>query len=140
MKHIFQEELGLFKDIIRQVTKHDLEPIQAEMFQAEERTWLRRLALLAVNGHQPAINGFIQMSAEEKEKIADCIMQQKSEANEKGLKEYRDLVRRRKQEMQNDQEGGEGQRAEVIRIRRAKLAMQAPVKWKRSTQQWLSGK
>ena len=54
-KPTLDEELKVFKAMVRHITKYEAEPQASKWFQADSRSRLRRLGNLGVNGRQPAI-------------------------------------------------------------------------------------
>ena len=62
------EELKTFKAIVRHITKHEAEQKAAIWFTTDNRSSLRRLGNLGVNGHQPSISAYCKMTKDEKRK------------------------------------------------------------------------
>ena len=132
-KPSLQEELDCFKGIIRRITTHEVPKMYSKLFWNEERGWLRRLAKLGVKGPQPALRAVVYTTKEEKERIAECILQQKKAQSPMAMKEYKEYVARRQ-----EQEGKQGSQqeeprtfGEKLKLEIAKLATNVPVKWKR---------
>ena len=65
-KPTLDEEIKLFKAIVRHVTKHEAEQEKVKWFRADTRASLRRLSDLGVSGHQPAIMAYCQMTKDAK--------------------------------------------------------------------------
>jgi hypothetical protein len=123
IKPSINEELTFFKAIVRQIAKHELAADKAKLFQAEERVHLRRLAKIGVLGHQPAIAAVTQTSPKEKGMLERAIASQKIGHNAKTEKQIKEFY------ASKAGEAGAGE-AEQIKIRKAKLALPAPVRWK----------
>ena len=64
-KPTLDEEIKLFKAIVRHVAKHEAEQEKAKWFKADTRSNLRRLNDLGVSGHPPAIKAYCQMTKQE---------------------------------------------------------------------------
>ena len=112
-------ELNRFKQIVRHIACHELPESQSKWFRMEDRCKLRRLAMLRIKGHQPAIAGFCNISPDEFDDITDAIIKQKTGTNAKDIKmvsEYR--------EQRGDQE--------TIRVKKATITEASCVKWKRN--------
>ena len=122
IKPTLQEEITLFKRIVRQIAKHEMDEEKSGWFQVEERTHLRRLASLGVLAHQPAIKAITKTTDDEKDILVRSIMAQKAGHCTKAGKLYEDYKKWDKEE---------GDPPNVIKIKKAKIAMMAPVKWKR---------
>ena len=90
-----QEEMELFKAIMRHVARQEVAPEQAPWFAMEGRQRLRRLAKLGIEGHQPAVAAYVKMSKEENDRIAESIVMQKAGSNAKHIKGYKEFVERR---------------------------------------------
>jgi len=123
-KPTLDEELKTFKAIVRHIAKYEPEPEVIRWFQADNRPSLRRLGNLGINGHQPAIAAYCKMTGNEKEKVADAIMQQKVANNPKAEKQLAEHRERRKQD-----------RGSKIIIRIARVAVGASVRWQRKLTQ-----
>ena len=80
-KPSFDEEIKLFKAIVRHVTKHEAEQSKANWFKADARANLRRLNDLEVSGHQPAIKAYCQMTKQEKTQVVEAIPKQQHANN-----------------------------------------------------------
>ena len=65
-KPTLDEEIKLFKAIVRHVMKHEVKQGKGKWFRMDNRSNLRRLNDLGVSGHQPAIMAFCQLSKWEK--------------------------------------------------------------------------
>ena len=78
-KPTLDEEIKLFKAIVRHITKFEIEPKEARWFIADNRPCLKRLGNLGINGHQPSITVYCKMAREEKQKVTDAIMKQKTQ-------------------------------------------------------------
>jgi len=92
-KPTLDEELTLFKAIVRRITKYEAGPQASKWFQADNRPSLRRLGNLGINGHQPAIAVYCKLAGNEKEVVVDAIMKQKVADNPKAetqLAEHRE--------------------------------------------------
>ena len=76
-KPTFDEEIKLFKAVVRHIAKYEAEQGKAGWFQMDNRANLRRLNDLGVNRHQPAIKAFCQVTNHEKEQIVEAILKQK---------------------------------------------------------------
>ena len=76
-KPTLDDELKLFKAIVRHVTRHEVKNGKGNMHRGDNRASLRRLNDLGVSGHQPAIMAFCQMAKREKTKITEAILKQK---------------------------------------------------------------
>ena len=85
------EEIGRFKAIARHIARREVGKEQAGWFEMEKRQYLRRLAGLGIQGHQPAIAGHVKITEEEKEKVIKAIMQQKVGHSPSISKAYDDL-------------------------------------------------
>lgn len=82
-KPSFDEEIKLFKAIVRHVTKHETELGKANWFKTDARANLRRLNDLGVSGHQLAINAYCQMTKQEKTQIVEANLKQQLANNKK---------------------------------------------------------
>lgn len=92
----------------------------------EARPQWRRLALLGIEGNQPAISAFCKTTKEEDDKIAEAVVKQKVGANPKTVRTHTDATRSRNEE-------AEGQRNEPKTLyHKAHIACGAAVRWKRS--------
>ena len=94
VKPKLDEELKKFKAIVRNIATHELDEHQKGMFLVDDRSKLRRLAKLGIQGHQPAIKAFCQINEEEKEIIVQSLLQQKVGSNPKSNKAYREFAKR----------------------------------------------
>ena len=70
------EEIKLFKVVVRHIAKYEGEQEKTSWFQMDNRPNLRRLNDLGVTGHQPAIKAYCQITGQEKEKIVEAILKQ----------------------------------------------------------------
>ena len=113
------EELNLFKEITRAITKHDAKPEDAKLINMEKRQILRRLASLGVYGHQPAINAYVSSNKLTQDAIATAIIQQKVGANLKTTKAHNDF--------RDHRSPGEKMKVKIMRI-----AYSHAVRWKRN--------
>ena len=75
-KPSMEQELALFKSIVRQIAQRELGEGQKKMFRRESRTKLRRLAPLGIVGNQAAIGAFCKTDGMERRTIAEAILQQ----------------------------------------------------------------
>lgn len=75
-KPTYDEEIKLFKAVVRHIAKYEAEQGKDGWFQMENRANLRRLSDRGVNGHQPAMKAFCQVTNQEKEQIAEAILKQ----------------------------------------------------------------
>lgn len=73
-KPSLDEEIKLFKAIVRHVTKHEAGQGKANWFKADARANLRRLNDLGVSGHQAAIKACCQMTKQEKAQVVEAIL------------------------------------------------------------------
>ena len=65
-KPTLDDELKLFKAIVRHVARREVKNGKGEMYRVDNRASLRRLNDLGVSGRQPAIMAFCQMTKREK--------------------------------------------------------------------------
>ena len=72
---------------------------QRKWFRFEMRPQWKRLALLGIEGNQPAIAAYCETSREEDDKIAEAIIRQKVGANPKTIKVHVEMTRARKEAM-----------------------------------------
>ena len=124
-KPTLDQEIKMFKAIVRHITKHDLDDQQRKWFQMETRQNLRRLGSLGITGNQPAIAALCKFEPHEKLKIAEAILQQKVGANAKSAKLYLEHAEREKRRGEEQEEG-------TILLRYARIAAGAAVRWKRN--------
>ena len=96
-KPSLDEELKLFKAIVRHVTKHEAEMGKNNWFKIDARANLRRLNDLGVSGHQPAIKVYCQMTKQEKAQVVEAILKQKTANNKKAEAIYIEHRERQKQ-------------------------------------------
>ena len=123
-KASLDEELKQFKAICRYILNNDLQEEQREWFRMEARPQWRRLALLGIEGNQPAIAAFCETTQEEDDDIAEAIIRQKVGANPKVVKAHIEATKARNEE---------GQSQEILTLyRKAHIACGATVRWKRS--------
>ena len=78
IKPTLQEEMALFKAIVRQVAKHEMPARRAKRLRVEERQDLRRLAKLGIDNHQAAVAAGIETTSDEKGRIIKSFLQQKA--------------------------------------------------------------
>ena len=108
--------------MVRHITKYEAEPQVSKLLQADYRARLKRLGNLGVNGHQPSVAAYCELTGNEKVEIADAILKQKVANNlkaEKRLAEHR--------ERQALTEGNN------ILLRLAMIAIGASVRWKKES-------
>ena len=99
----------------------------------DERSKLRRLAKLGIQGHQPAVTAFCKMTKKEKEVITGSLLKQKVGSNPKSTKAYNEFAERRRKQEEGSAEEGLGQGpSEKIRVRLARIAVGTTVRWKRA--------
>ena len=77
------EEIKLFKAIVRHIFRHEVRNGKAKWFRMDSRANLRRLGNLGVSGHQPALMLFCHMTKEEKDTVTEAILKQKVANNRK---------------------------------------------------------
>lgn len=126
------QEMVLFKAIVRHIAKHELPNDQSGLFRMENRSKLRRLAQLGVTGNQPAIAAYCKITEEETHTIEEAIMQQKIGSNGKNLKAYEEQkarTKQRKDECSYDDEDPDN----LMLFKRTRIAKGAPVRWSRKT-------
>ena len=82
------EELTRFKTICRHIMRHETDADQAPWFRIDQRYNLKRLSRLGVEGNQPAIAAFVDMTKHEREVVARSIFMQKIGHNNKAMKQY----------------------------------------------------
>ena len=99
VKPTMDEEIKQFKAICRYILHNDLQEEQRKWFRMESRPQWRRLALLGIEGNQPAISAFCETTKEEDESIAEAIMVQKSEPTRKRSKHMQKQPRHAKKPM-----------------------------------------
>ena len=136
------EELKSFKAIVRYIMRHE----------AEGRNRLRRLAKLGIIGHQPAIVAYCKVSMEERDTIIERLLKQKVGSNPKRMKTYYeykkavDEAEAAATPQQDDHSGtattNSSSPSDVpnsqglkIRIKHAKVALGAAVRWQRRRKQ-----
>ena len=61
----YGQELNRFKGIMRNIANHEVAQDHTKWFKMEGRQKLRRLAMIGIKGHQPAIAALCKMSEEE---------------------------------------------------------------------------
>ena len=93
-KASLDQELKLFKAIVRQIARHELNDEQTRFFQMERRSQLRRLAPLGIEGNEPAAKAYCKVTPQEGDRIIEAILKQKVGANAKNLKQYADYKER----------------------------------------------
>ena len=72
------EELKHFKALCRYITNHDLPEEQRRWFRNEPRANLRRLAPIGIDGHQPGLSAYCQVTEEERTDIRRAIVSQEA--------------------------------------------------------------
>ena len=117
------EEIKLFKAIVRHVFRHEVRSGKAKWFRMDSRANLRRLGNLGVSGHQPALMFFCHMTREEKIKITEAILKQKVANNKKADAIY----------AEHSGKGRDHTPSDTIILRIARIAYGSTVKWKRET-------
>jgi len=123
-KASLDEELKHFKAVCRYILSNDLPEEQRDWFKMETRPQWRRLALLGIEGNQPAMAAFCQTTQEEDDAIAEAIIRQKVGANPKVVKAHIEATKARSEE---------GQSQEILTLyRKAHIACGTTVRWKRS--------
>ena len=86
----------------------------------------RRLALLGIEGNQPAISAICETTEEEDEGIAKAIIMQKVGANPKTTKAHTEMTKARS-------EATDDQAKQIVTLyKKARIANGATVRWKRS--------
>ena len=89
-KPTYDEEIKLFKAVVRHIVKYEGEQGKANWFQTDTRANLRRLNDLGISGHQPAIKAFCQIAKQEKDQIVEAILKQKNANNKKAETIYKE--------------------------------------------------
>jgi hypothetical protein len=131
-KPTLDEELKLFKAIVRHVTRHEVKNGKGEMYRVDNRASLRRLNDLGVSGHQPAIMAFCQMTKREKTKITEAILKQKAANNKKAEKLYDEFQQRQTRSEESVQTAETfKEQGDRILFRIARVATGTAVRWKR---------
>ena len=131
-KPTFDEEIKLFKAVVRHIAKYEAEQGKAGWLQMDNRANLRRLNDLGVNGHQPAVKAFCQVTTQEKEQIIEAILKQKIANNMKADIKYLEHRERQKQAEQTGKDANNGgKKTEKILLRKTRIASGATVKWER---------
>jgi predicted metal-binding protein len=120
------EELKLFKAIVRQIMRHEAGPREAKWFLVEGRARLRRLAKLGATGHQPAFAAYCKTNLEEKQAVTEAILGQKVGANVKAMKNYTEFRQRAREAEQPSRD--------TILVKLARIAFGAAPRWKRIVQ------
>ena len=87
-KATLDDLLKQFKAICRYILNNDLQEDQREWFRMEARPHWRRLAMLGIEGNQPAISAFCETTKVEDEQIAGAVIRQKVGANPKVIKAH----------------------------------------------------
>ena len=93
VKPTLDEEIMQFKAICRYILHNDLQEEHRKWFRMEPRMQWRRLALLGIEGHQPAISAFCETTEEEDEGIAKAILMQKVGASRKTTKAHTEVTK-----------------------------------------------
>ena len=117
------EEIKLFKAIVRHIFRHEVRNGKAKWFRMDSRANLRRLGNLGVSGHQPALMLFCHMTREEKDIITEAILKQKVANNRKADAVYAEHLGKIRDNVPSD----------TIILRIARIAYGSTVKWKRET-------
>jgi hypothetical protein len=118
-KPSLDEEIKLFKTICRYILQNDLQDEQRTWSRMDQRMHLRRLAPLGIEGNQPAVAAYCEVTKEEDDTITKAILQQKVGANPKAMKAHNEL---------KEEQNGQG----TILYRKARIAYRATVRWKRN--------
>ena len=126
VKPTLDEEIKQFKAICRYILHNDLQEEPRKWFRMEPRMQWRRLALLGIEGNQPAISACCETTEEEDEGIAKAILMQKVGANPKTTKAHTEMTKARS-EATDDQAG-----QLVTFYKKARIANGATIRWKRS--------
>ena len=82
-KPTLDEEIKLFKALVRHIFKHEVKYGKGKWFRMDNRSNLRRLNDLGISGHQLALMAFCQMTKSEKAQITEAILKQKIANNKK---------------------------------------------------------
>ena len=98
-KASLDQEIKLFKAIVRQIARHELNDEQTRFFHMERRAHLRRLAPLGIEENEPAATAYCKVTPEEEATIIEAILQQKVGANAKNFKQYADFQEAKKQDL-----------------------------------------
>ena len=120
----FQEELNLFKKVVRHIAKHELPDDDQRIFEAEKRCQHRRVADLGVKGHQPAIFGYCRYTPSEHTSIVEGMIKQKIGSTNKYVQEFHDYEKK-KCEMNQIED------SHKIKMKKVKLAIGTSIKWHR---------
>ena len=96
-KPTYDEEIKLFKVVVRHIAKYEGERGKAGWFQMDNRANLRRLNDLGVNGRQPAIKSLCQVTNQEKEQLVEAILKQTAANNKKAETIYLEHRERQRQ-------------------------------------------
>ena len=126
VKPTLDEEMKRFKAIVRYITSHDLPHDQSKWFRLEPRAALRRLAPLGIDGNQPAIAGYCQITGDAQREITKALLLQKIGANPQATKIFNELDTR--QQNTTKEEAA----AMTILFRKARIAGGAIIRWKRN--------
>ena len=137
----FNEELTRFKTICRHIMRHETDADQAPWFRIDQRYNLKRLSRLGVEGNQPAIAAFVDMTKHEREVVARSIFMQKIGHNNKAMKQYDEHQKRVSEAAEANQttgDDGNDQReakdnSMLIKINR--VATRTAIRWKRITKE-----
>ena len=113
------EELEAFKKVVRHTTRQDGDAEQAKWFHADTKPQYRRLKVLGIMEHQPAIAANCEVDPLTMNDIEDAIIAQKARCTAKQLKQYKDA-------RQKVQVSG------AFPIRKSKIYTRSCPKWKRS--------
>ena len=126
VKPTLDEEIKQFKAICRYILHNDLQEEQRKWFRMESRPQWRRLALLGIEGNQPAMSAFCETTEEEDESIAKAILMQKVGANPKETKAHTEMTKAR-----SDATDDQARQLDTF-YNKARAANGAAVRWKRS--------
>ena len=133
-KPTLDEEIKLFKAVVRHIFKHEVKHGKGKCFRMDNRSNLRRLSDLGVSGHQPALMIFCQMTKKEKESIIEAIRKQKVANNRKAEAQYTEHRERTTEKEAVDQAAGtQSDWDDTILLRIARIAYGSAVKWRKGT-------
>ena len=132
-KPTLDEEIKLFKAIVRHVKKHEAEQEKVKWFRADTRASLRRLSDLGVSGHQPAIMAYCQMTKIEKGQVVEAILKQKIVNNKKAEALFEEH-RERQKKVDESEEAAQAfaLQGNKILLRIARVATGASVRWNKT--------
>ena len=112
------EELEAFKKVVRHTTRQDGDAEQAKWFHADTKPQYRRLKVMGIMEHQPAIAANCEVDPLTMNDIEDAIIAQQARCTAKQLKQYKDS--RQKVEASG-----------AFLIRKSKIDTRSCPKWKR---------